>query len=446
MIYSINSCIDADDKIHVSRQFCLNNNLNENCIYNLSIGKQTKGAKVIIDSRCRDDELRVSKGVMEYLHIPDGIRFQLKITGDIIRLGPVIGLLMGLKTKSIKKGMLRQMLNYTKVYSKLGGLLFVFCEEGIDYKSRLIEGYFYSPDRRPESRPWEKALLPFPDSIFQRIILPDETIKKLKKLTDNRMFNSRYFNKWKFWELVSRYDDIREHIPYTKRVVSFDDIKYMLTQHKCIYLKPINGTLARGLVRVLYDNGSYLIKAKDSREDSEVHSEDELFKELSYIVENKNYIAQQALYPVMLNDRPIDFRVIMQKDDSLNWQCTGIVAFIGMHGGICSNWGFVTTFDDALIDALNFSRHESYTMKQEVIGICRKICTVLDSTGENYGDLGFDVLIDVDLNVWVLEANKKHYHSVPLWIKDRQTFYAVKANPIKYAAALAGFEANAGQP
>ena len=65
---------------------------------------------------------------------------------------------------------------------------------------------------------------------------------------------------------------------------------------------------------------------------------------------------------------------------------------------------------------------------------------MLDLRKGNYGDLGFDVMIDEQLKIWILEVNKRHYHSVPLWINDVQTYYEVKAKPIKYATALAGFE------
>jgi hypothetical protein len=135
----------------------------------------------------------------------------------------------------------------------------------------------------------------------------------------------------------------------------------------------------------------------------------------------------------------MDFRVIMQKDYTKEWMCTGIISFTGIEGDICSNSGGELLFEYALEGRLKLSRESTFIIKQNMIDICKKICKILDSSGENYGDLGFDVVLDKNLRVWVLEVNKRQYHSTPLWVGDIQTFYAVKTNPIKYAAALGGF-------
>jgi hypothetical protein len=335
---------------------------------------------------------------------------------------------------------LKDLLTYCLIYPEVHGLILAISEKDIDFEKGLVKGYYYSPNLKEAALPWKEGIFPLPDSIFTRIYISDDTRLNLQKVSDNGLFNSKYFNKWEFWRMMTKFKAYCGFIPETKRLYSIDDIDHMLSSFSSVYIKPTNGTLSRGLYMIKKDNENYHVEDKHGDKIEHTDSREEVQKFIDDILSGRGYLVQQALEPIGFEGRHVDFRVIMQKNHSRMWNCTTIIAFAGRPGEICSNWGYTLKFEDILEKYFHFSQQEIYLKKQEIISACRTVCGILEMTGENYGDFGFDVVLDKDFKVWILEANKRHFHTVPLWNNDEETYYEVKANTLRYATALDGFK------
>lgn len=416
-----------------------NNNLLSETRITIYFGGRKSTVDIASDSDLQGNIIQLSEDVAKDLCIPCDMDYQVMIMKDGIRIGPVIGLLLRKYKKYVNVKTADKFLEYTLMYPKFQGLLYIFSEEGIDSTSNTIEGIYLKPDISNNKILWEKAILPYPSAIYRRITLPKAKRDFLKDITNNNMFNSYFFDKWEFWQLISSYNQIKDNIPDTCLLGSLDTLDDMLNKHKIVYLKIVNASLADGLIRAWKEEDRYYFKGKyDGNPKGLEREEAELFlKEL-----DDSYLIQQGIECLKYNERYLDFRVIMQKDHTKLWNCTGIIASFGMKGGICSNYedfGYSLSFEKALTKILDCDKEFIFKKRQEVIRNCKIICEFLDLTKENYGDLGIDVAIDVDLNVWILEINKRHYHTMPLSINDVQMYNDVKTNPIKYALALSGF-------
>ena len=405
----------------------------------ISAGGVKQSIEVILDSKLNNDELRMSMDTLESLSIPGDISYQVILEKNTINLGPIIGLLMATTDDKLTKARLRKLIDYCVIYPEIKGLIVAFSEEGIDFENHRVKGYYFNPKVKGKVIPWKEGTFPLPDSIFQRTNLTEEVRVQLIKETKNRVFNSNYFNKWEFGKMLSKFEPYLRCIPETLLFKSIDDIDYMLSRHDAVYLKPVNGTLSRGLYRITRKNGCYGFQGNQGSEITQVNSKDEAETYVKDVVGKKTYLVQQAISPLKVEDRHLDFRVIMQKDHTLTWSCTGIVGFVGNLGDICTNWGFTSTFEGILSKYFNLTQQEIFKKRQEIIAACRKVCEAIDLRKGNYGDLGFDVMLDKELKIWILEANKRHYHTVPLWINDMHMYHEIKSKPIKYAAALGGF-------
>jgi hypothetical protein len=440
MFYRLISSKETIGKVFVPRNFFRDAEASGKEYTTLSAGESRQRIEVVLDPELNKDELRISSDIIEELSVPTDIRYQIILERKTINIGPIIGLLMATGKESMTRVRLRKLLHYSVVYPTIQGLLLAFSAEDIDFENRLVKGYYYDPALRGKTMPWKEGVFPIPDSIFQRTNLSEEVRVRLKKETRNRLFNSNYFNKWEFWNMVSGAKPYLSCLPETRLYKSMEDIDFMLSRHDTVYIKPINGTLSRGLYRITRTDDGYGFQGNQGSEVIELNSKEEAESYIANIVGKRSYIVQQAISPLKVRDRHLDFRVIMQKDHSMVWSCTGIVGFIGNVGDICTNWGFTSTFEGILKKYFDLSQKEIFKKKQEIIAVCKKVCEMLDQRDENYGDLGFDVMIDKDLKIWILEANKRHYHTVPLWINDMQMYYEIKSKPIRYAAALTGFD------
>jgi hypothetical protein len=440
MFYKISPINETDGKVFIPAKLTSEHVFVNTDPVVISVGQRHQSVKVSVKHDLMEDEIMLSQDVIDSLMFPIDIKYQLKFDNHSIKLGPIVGLLMVKGFDSSFKRKLKDFLTYCLIYPEIHGLVMVISEEDIDFEKRLVKGYYYNSDLKETIIPWKEGIFPLPDSIFVRKYLFEDIRFKLKKATNNSMFNSKYYNKWEFWNLVSKFEAFCEFIPETCKLYSVDDIDHMLSRYGSAYIKPINGTLSRGLFKVTAENGIYDVKDKLGQKVKNSTSRKGLQEFLEDILQRHEYLVQRALKPMGVDDRHLDFRVVMQKDNSMMWNCTTIVAFVGNPGDICSNWGYTAKFEDLLGEHFQFNQQEIYLKKQEIIAACRTICEILDLTGENYGDLGFDVIIDESLKVWILETNTRHYHSIPLWNGDAEAFYEIKTNPIRYAVALSGFK------
>lgn len=402
-------------------------------------GLKECAVQTFIRPSLKSDEIEISSDVLSMLSIPGDLPYQIKFVENSLILGPVIGLLLDYANKDLTERQLKNYLPYTLLYEKTGGLIIVFSSEGINFDDKAIEGFYY----KPEESQWVKAVLPFPQAIFRRIFLADDTIEKLQSLTGGRMFNNHYFSKWKFWSVASRYPSLAEYLPNTKLLTSISDIDEMFKSFDSLFLKPIHGTLGIGLVRIQKQNDLYIFKEKDLNKPVLTLNKEEASKFISDMMSRNSYIIQQNIDLLKFEDRYSDFRVIMQKDNTLNWKCTGIVVSMGAPGGLCSNYqessSRYLSFENFFLTYLSLSGKEIQAKKCEIIELCKKVCNVLDLEMGNYGDVGIDVGLDVSLKPWVFEVNERHYHLMPMLIDDRQTYSKIKRNAVKYLVALSGF-------
>jgi hypothetical protein len=445
MFYKILLDLDSENNIFISDQLLSDYNISgitTKDSVTVCAGQQKYNSNVIISNELQRYEIKISNNIANYLSIPIDIEYQIYISGNEIHIGPIIGLLLNSKRKGYSNKRLSEYLKYTLKYEEIKGLLCIFTVDDIDFGENLVKGLYYNPNSKINNG-WVKGEFPIPDSIFRRTGLPKLVEKKLKKLTNNKMFNSYFFNKWQFWNLASNVNSIKDYVPYTEIARSVDNINKMVEKYGFVYLKRVGGTFSRGIVRLSKEDDKYTVKTNESTKIIEFETKERLAKFFYKNIFKKRYLVQQGIDVIKLTDGFTSFRCIMQKNQYLNWQCTGIIARIGESRGVSSNydsWGYGLTFEEFFKKSLSLSDEEIFKKKQEVIDICLKTCEMIDKKWGNFGDVGIDIGIDTSLKVWIFEVNKTHMHYIPLKINDYNMYYTVKTMPIRYAAALGGFK------
>lgn len=441
MNYKLLSVDNEKGSVMIPGNIAKLNSLNTKADIIIQAGMKSITVKISISDSLEANTLCMPQSVIEYLSLPTTPKYQLRVEGNILHIGPVIGLLFTKRDKRMSNIILEKALGYTFYYNNFNGLLCLLSFDGINLKSSTAKGYYFVFSEEEQKGHWEEGIFPLPSVIYRRMSLSNIDRLNLMQATAGRLFNSFYFNKLTFWNLMSTSASLKPHIPDTRLLRSEEDLKVMLDQYHTVYLKMVNGSLQAGLVRIIKDE-LYYFQTNDGTSSTVVEGDAEAYKYINQLTGGSSRLLQRGINSLKLDGGVVDFRVVLQKDETLSWSCSGLVAKVGRKNGICSNLlddGYTLSFEDALSATTSLTESEIQNKKNELIGVCNTLCNELDATGENYGDFGIDIVLDKDLNIWILEANKEQDYNVLLKIYGRSACNSMRSNTTRYAVGLSGF-------
>ncbi|WP_167578706.1 YheC/YheD family protein [Jeotgalibacillus proteolyticus] len=385
----------------------------------------------------------------EQLTIPDELPYKLVNNGTTLKLGPVLALIVFSDLSEMKLSKMNKYREYFSDYFAVQGLTYLCAWNSIDIEKKRIQGYYYDPVESDSAKTWKLGTFPYPNSAYNRTAMPKTVFDDLVYAIGDRVFNSfsnGSFNKWSLWQRLASVTHLRSHLPATKCLTDIKIVDNMLEKYNTIYLKPVSGTLSKGIKKVEKSSSGYLVSSPAARKADRPAQNcfDTIYMVESWLPKliKKEYIAQQAISVKRYQNRPLDFRVIMQKNEKGKWGCTCIFGKFGKAGNIVTNFsraGFIRLGVDALRLAFNMSHQEAQSKAEDLEKIAYQICQIFDKYG-NYGDLGIDLIIDQELNIWILEVNTQDtYHRFPLHINDQKLYLNIVTSPLRYAEYLAGF-------
>jgi hypothetical protein len=406
----------------------------------LNIGSWSTEVDIGFSSDMDKDIIGIPISIFKKFSIPDTLDYEIRIEGRRLCLGPVICYLLETQRKFITPERLEKLKVYYNSYDSIKGIIFISTVDQINLTDKTISGYYYHEET------WKEGIFPYPGAIYRKADIPLEIYEDIINHLGDRLFNSYFFDKWETWEVLSPYPHIREHLPNTQKLEGIESLDTMLQKHQVVYLKQARGYKAKGIIKAEKSETGYQFtyRLKGVNTIPEPLEVAKFIKELNDGKKGGNfYLVQQAITVKKYQSRPFDFRVVMQKDASAQWNCSGIIARFGKRNSIATNFllsGYALTCYDALKRVFRMDEREIFLKQQEIINICMEVCRVLERSMGNYGDLGIDVMVDENKKVWVLEVNKTHDHKFPLYsINDTQMYHKIISRPFEYAKALAGF-------
>jgi glutathione synthase/RimK-type ligase-like ATP-grasp enzyme len=288
---------------------------------------------------------------------------------------------------------------------------------------------------------WEYGCFPLPEVIYRRDFHSNPAyIKKLMEHTGGRLFNSYRFTKMDLYNYLITDNELKKYLPPTELSLNFEQVRKFIDRYPKVILKPIDLSRGRGIciiekidsvykitdyrykfpvTSVIYDNGSL-----------------EQFFNLNQGLFNK-YLIQKYLNLARIGDSLFDIRVVMQKHKGKVWSCTGIEFRVSANSHLTniSRGGYALTLDEALRQS-SIKDCKSFSLK--INEFCQKFCLHMDQVGHHFAEFGMDIAVDVDQNIWLIEANV--FPSFKGFKKtDRQTYLSIRYTPLLYALSLTQF-------
>jgi glutathione synthase/RimK-type ligase-like ATP-grasp enzyme len=407
----------------------------------ISFGILKNYVDITLSDKVAENELLLSSKIMDSLHVPDYVGYEIRRKGNGIILGPCIGILASKKDEAITKRRLKEISMSVLDYGQINGAIIVFSLEKVDTKKLFVEGYCYNPQKDS----WEPGVFPYPMAIQRRSGLNEKWQNHFLSVIGDNVFNNYSFDKWDMHEWFSTEPEIAPHLPHTCIYESSEDLQDMLQRYKVLYVKPIWGMKGFGVIKVSLEDSKVAFQYRENGKNVDILQEDEkdIENTMERLFEPGDYIIQQGLDLIHYDGGIIDIRCVMQKNEAFQWVCNGMIARIGAKESVVSNisnGGAALPAIDLIREALPISEAETFIIKEKIISLCMKVCRALNDYGFNYGTLGLDIGIDTDLNVWLIEVNNRRPHpGIALRANDILAYYAILASPLHYAKALAGF-------
>lgn len=407
----------------------------------LHFGAWNQAANVTFIERLDSDTIGLPECWRTLVMIPDSLEYEAYGDGTELHIGPVIAILVS-KQKEFAAKLFDEYKDYAAHFARLKGLVYICSIDGIRPSNKTIKGYYYNPQAGGEHA-WEKGVFPYPDAGYRRIwVTNSESYNDLIAHTGRRVFNSFFLNKWELWRVLRADSLVRRHLPRTKMLTRLRPLNEMAALYGSVYLKPISSSFGEGIKKAEKLPKGYRFIHQDNTK-TILKTQTEAERYIRRLTNGRKYLIQQPI-PFSFEKKQVDFRVIMQKDRSESWTCSGIIARFGIDGRFYTNdVSLICKGQKALRMVFRLNREESARLEEEIIGLCTRACQVIERKYGAYGtfgDVGIDIIIDSSKKIWLLEINSRHNHTFASYLNDDRRMYAeVIAKPLEYAKSLAGF-------
>lgn len=217
----------------------------------------------------------------------------------------------------------------------------------------------------------------------------------------------------------------RPYLPVTRRL-SKESFYALLGKYGMVYVKPSGGSRGVGIVKVWQAGGRVYLKHTVRATQSFATSHD-AFSYLNRHRAGKACIVQRGIALAKVKGRPFDIRVMMQRTSpGGEWKYSGMLAKVAGPASVVTNValskGYVLTVEDALQKSLGWSNRQI----EQCIGELKRLGGIaakhFDSY-QKYRELGFDVAVDEQGKIWLIEENTAPSHPLFRHLKQNPSMY-----------------------
>lgn len=385
-----------------------------------------------IDPDLPEDTVSLSYQLTENITFPKDVIYEVQLNDKQLLIGPLIGMMISKYQKDLTVEKLELLKERVTDYHKLKGVVFVSTHDLIDEDNNLMSGYYYSP-----TNGWKKGVFPFPKVLINRPYIKKHLFQKLTRENNMHVLNNCSMTKDKLWRLLSTDRSVNRFVPYTQRLNGVNSLIEMLKKYKSVYLKPSNLSKGRGIYYVKQTSNGMIFQHGSNKEVS-IMDKERLPLYLNKITKNRLYIIQQAV-PYKVGERLIDFRIYLQKDGTLDWNCSGIYCRLSKPNSVVTNLRHsqeILAFKNGLKKYFGFAEEEIMDMEHQMIRVSKKICKALEERGQIIADVALDMVIDPQIKIWVLEVQVNYANDERLYQLPPEIHKKVWTTPLQYAKAL----------
>jgi glutathione synthase/RimK-type ligase-like ATP-grasp enzyme len=327
----------------------------------------------------------------------------------------------------------------TLVGRRLGMRVFVFSPRQVDFGRRMVVGYRY------QGGVWTKGTFPLPQVIYDRVFLGPSYrqykpfIDKLQNDPEIVFLGRGLTGKWQVYQILSKSPELSKWLPETN-LYTFPALLSLLQRDGAAVIKPIAGTHGIGVVRIVHADGKYVATGRNQQNkpfQRICRSTEELQRFAGSFTAGRKFLVQTYLALLTPDGMPYDVRVLVQKNSRGEWETTGKAVRMGDKNSITSNLhGGGKAMPLSSFLARYIPEENQTEIEREMDQLIKLLPPFLEQYHGRLVELGIDVGIDTEGNVWIIEVNSKPGRTVFRYIEDREARIRSVTQPVSYAHYL----------
>lgn len=209
-------------------------------------------------------------------------------------------------------------------------------------------------------------------------------------------------DKWMQYRILNDTSSLAARLPET-RLLNPNGLAKLLFQYQSLVLKPRDGRFGRDILFITHNRAnSYRIH--NEKKTVTMKDTEQLLKWIGKKTRRRGYIVQRRLQLAQIQHKPFDIRIMVQrrKGTSSTWKVTGSYAKVAAQGYLITN---VSSHIIPVPEALKLARIGDRSL---IVKIKQIALLAAKRLGERYPKLrqvGFDIGIDRNRRIWIIEGN-----------------------------------------
>jgi hypothetical protein len=208
-------------------------------------------------------------------------------------------------------------------------------------------------------------------------------------------------SKWRQSIAFSNDPILENRVPQTD-LYNKSNVEKYLHKYQTVFLKPDEGGKGQGVIKIRRVGKYFIIQKGAKRNVYTTFSK--VYDASQKLINNQKYIIQQGISLIQIDQRPIDFRILLFKPGS-RWIAMGVMGKWAAKNKIVTNYssgGQAITLRKSLKQNIAISEKESLLLENRL----KRLGLHIARTHFNYAkELGLDIAIDRRKNIWVIEGN-----------------------------------------
>ncbi|MBN6187991.1 YheC/YheD family protein [Aneurinibacillus sp. BA2021] len=317
--------------------------------------------------------------------------------------------------------------------------LVVYSPADIDESAGTVNGFTYDI----QSKRWKKTKTRLPDIVYDRFSnMTPHIFKKYaayRSTSHLTYLNNRFAHKWNAHRFFSKNQELVPYLPDTV-LVQTGALQRMIRKHPVLYIKPVNGSGGKGIMRIRRLKGMLELIGRDRNGcmiHNKVHSlpAADRFLSLWCQKQGRTFIMQQGVDLALLPGSICDSRILVQKNELGIWNVTGMVGKTSPETFITSNLqsgGNAIPLEELLL--CRFSPQKTEEILAHIHHTSLLLPRYIESKFGDFIEFGIDIGIDTKGRIWIIEVNTKPNRELFRLAGQEKAYFDSIEIPIRVAA------------